>query len=608
MIRKTRRTGMMCRLGLAAALTIGLVLPAAALEDLTFSFPDADRKLRQALLSASLVAQADLDGTADALDLFAAARADYGRLLGALYAEGYYSGVINILIDGREAADFAAVDAPRVIDTITVLVKPGARFSFLRARMKPYAPGTKLPPAYGDTKIARSTAIADAARAGVEGWRNLGHAKASVAGQMIVADHQAHNIDAEIRLDAGPRLRFGALLLSGNDHLSRHRVVKIAGYREGAAFNPETLEKMSARLRRTGIFRLVVVSEAEAIGPGNTLDIGLALVEEAPRRVGFGAEISSADGGNFGAFWLHRNLLGGGERLRLDGVVKGVGGDSTFTEYQLGARIERPGTPFTDSSVFAVVNLERAEILALDVRSLSFGIGATRVITETLTAEVGLSYVSSSIGDATFRDEFDLLALPMALKWDRRDDVLAPTKGSYLNIGATPFWGFGTTDSGAQLKADARLYRPFGADDRLVLAGRAQLGTVVGASLLNTPPDYLFFSGGGGTVRGHPFQSLGVLVQRSGSALSQSGGMSFFGMSGEARLAIGEKLGAVAFYDAGYIGAGELFDGAGQWQTGAGLGLRYDTGFGPVRLDVAFPVTGSTADRLQVYVGIGQAF
>ena len=131
---------------------------------------------------------------------------------------------------------------------------------------------------------------------------------------------------------------------------------------------------------------------------------------------------------------------------------------------------------------------------------------------------------------------------------------------------------------------------------------------MVGASLLNTPPDYLFFSGGGGTVRGHPFQSLGVLVQRSGSVLSQSGGMSFFGMSGEARLAIGEKLGAVAFYDAGYIGAGELFDGAGQWQTGAGLGLRYDTGFGPVRLDVAFPVTGSTADRLQVYVGIGQAF
>lgn len=67
-------------------------------------------------------------------------------------------------------------------------------------------------------------------------------------------------------------------------------------------------------------------------------------------------------------------------------------------------------------------------------------------------------------------------------------------------------------------------------------------------------------------------------------------------------------MGAAVFYDAGYIGPVELWGAGGAWQTGAGVGVRYDTGFGPVRLDVAFPVTGTTGDGMQVYIGIGQAF
>jgi len=71
---------------------------------------------------------------------------------------------------------------------------------------------------------------------------------------------------------------------------------------------------------------------------------------------------------------------------------------------------------------------------------------------------------------------------------------------------------------------------------------------------------------------------------------------------------LGQKL--AAFYDAGYVGAEEGYDGSGNWASGAGLGLRYDTGFGPVRVDVATPVAGGPddADAVQIYIGIGQAF
>ena len=132
-----------------------------------------------------------------------------------------------------------------------------------------------------------------------------------------------------------------------------------------------------------------------------------------------------------------------------------------------------------------------------------------------------------------------------------------------------------------------------------------QFGAILGSDIAATPRDYLFYSGGGGTVRGHPYQSLGVSVLNGGTV--RSGGTSFLGLSGEARVGITQKIGLVGFYDAGFIGAGDLFTD-GEWHAGAGLGLRYDTGIGPIRFDVAMPVSGDTGDGVQIYVGIGQSF
>lgn len=69
-----------------------------------------------------------------------------------------------------------------------------------------------------------------------------------------------------------------------------------------------------------------------------------------------------------------------------------------------------------------------------------------------------------------------------------------------------------------------------------------------------------------------------------------------------------DSIGVVAFYDAGYIGAESFYDGSGEWHSGAGLGVRYQTGIGPIRFDIATPVGGETSDGIQIYIGIGQAF
>jgi translocation and assembly module TamA len=302
---------------------------------------------------------------------------------------------------------------------------------------------------------------------------------------------------------------------------------------------------------------------------------------------------------------MHRNLFGGAERLTLEGEISNIAGVADATDYRIGARLERPATLTPDTSFFLTTEAERYELGDITVDQLTFGTGLAHVFSPELRGEVALEYTYARADILGFNLTFKQVALPAFLEWDRRDDRLNATKGFYLKAEATPFLGFDATGSGAQVKGDFRAYRRLGGGERVVLAGRAQLGAVLGPSLAETPPDYLFYSGGGGTVRGQPYQSLGA-AGAIGTRTFETGGQSFAALSGEVRTRVTETISVVGFYDAGFIGAEDFSNG--RWHSGAGLGLRYDTGLGPLRLDVAAPVSGDTGSGVQLYLGIGQAF
>jgi translocation and assembly module TamA len=192
------------------------------------------------------------------------------------------------------------------------------------------------------------------------------------------------------------------------------------------------------------------------------------------------------------------------------------------------------------------------------------------------------------------------------VEFDYRNNILNATKGYYAKASLTPFLSLNGTSNGARGHFDARAYHTVGDAKRVTLALRGQVGFVSGPSLQNAPASYLFYSGGGGSVRGQDYQSLGVDIG-GGNVV---GGKAFLGFSGEVRVKTGNKLSLVGFYDAGYVGAEEFPDGSsGQWHTGAGVGVRYDTGIGPVRLDVGVPLSGPEgAGGVGLYIGIGQSF
>jgi len=436
----------------------------------------------------------------------------------------------------------------------------------------------------------------------VGGWRAAGHAKAAASDSTIIADHRAATLDARLQFAPGPLVRFGSLIVTGNERMRPDRIREIAGFPTGEVFDPEATETAARRLRRTGTFASVALSEAENLGPGNTMDVTATLIEAPLRRVGFGAEFDTVEGGRLSAFWMHRNLLGGAERLRIEGEVSRIGARTGGRDYRFSARFSRPATFTPETTLTFGARAETVDSADYDAILAGFDVGVTHFFSDNLTGEAGLAYLYERAEDSAGRTTRSTIALPAKLTWDRRDDTLDTTSGTFLEGAATPFVGLSGTDSGAQLRVDARAYYGMGSEGALVLAGRVKAGTVLGADIARTPREYLFYSGGGGTVRGHPFRSLGVSV----GGVS-SGGRSFAVISGEVRGRVTDTIGVVGFADAGHVSAGTL-GSSGDWHAGAGLGLRYRTGIGPIRVDLAAPVRGRTGSGPQLYVGIGQAF
>jgi translocation and assembly module TamA len=208
---------------------------------------------------------------------------------------------------------------------------------------------------------------------------------------------------------------------------------------------------------------------------------------------------------------------------------------------------------------------------------------------------VGLTGVSR-------RRTFFIAALPTVLSYDGSDDLLNPTRGYRLAGRLSPEASFQSGTFGyARAQIDGSAYLPV--SDRAVLAGRIRLGSIMGASRDRIAPSRRFYAGGGGSVRGYGYQDIGP-IDADGDPV---GGRSLAEFSLEARVRFG-AFGVVPFLDGGNLYMSKLprFTSL---RYGAGLGVRYYTSFGPIRVDVGTPLNRRSGDaRIAVYVSLGQAF
>lgn len=550
-----------------------------------------------------------------AAGLIARARGDYRRLLDALYAQARYGPDISITINGIEADDLPPDTELADPAVVRIAIDAGPLFHFGEARIVNPAP----PPFHRRDRVpdpvaqgfrpgerAASSTIIEAGLLTEEAWRQQGHPKARIVDQRIIAAHDSSTIDATLTMDPGPYAVFGPVSVTGTERMDAAYVAWMTGLPEGQEFDPDDMKEARDRLSRLDVFRSLRVQEAEEVGQDGTLPIDVIVQERPLRRIGVGGSYSTVDGLGLEAFWLHRNLFGRAERLRIEGRVAGIGEtlDPAELTYRLGATFTRPGiyTPDTD---FSAALIGEREVLDLYTRNSILGeLGISHRFSEEVTARLLANASYGNFDDDFGEREFITAGFLGGIAYDSRNDRADATSGIFAELTVEPFYEFKYGNAVARIVAEARAYHSVDEDGRFVLAGRLKMGSIFDAPLDEIPPDRLFLAGGGGSVRGYGYRNIAVAVPGG-----MVGGRSLVELSGELRVRVTPSIGLIGFVDAGYVDDRAIPDFSQDLRIGVGAGLRYFTGFGPIRLDVATPLDPGPDDpSVAVYVGIGQAF
>jgi len=579
----------------------------------TFNTAGAEKDIADIIRNSSDLGAGQNEPASGVAGLVAKARGDYRRILGTLYDQGYYGGTVSITLNGVEAAKVAPDAKMTRPVAVAIAVNPGPLFHFRNVSIVNRAPASGDPNDRSPTPeslgfvmggVARGTIVLRAEQAQIEAWRRLSYAKAAAGERKVVADHRANALDVVITIDPGRQAAFGEVTVTGTERMDPEFVRQQTGLAVGEPFSPDAVSRAQKRLARLEVFRSIRLEAAESIGIDGLLPYNIIVQEQALHRFGAGATFSTVDGLGFEGFWLKRNLFGRAERIRLDAKVAGIAFpiNTAQFDYAFGGTFTKPGFLTPDTDLIAAVSAERTFLDNYTETSLTARAGLTHYLSDEITLEGGLAYKRARFDDDFGTRDFSTLSAYGGGTFDNRDDKTDAHSGWYLNGRVEPFYDLNYGVFAAQTMAEARTY--FALGDSIVLAGRVKAGLVVGPSLAEIPPDKLFFAGGGGSVRGYGFRSIGV----DGPNGTTTGGRYLLEGSVEARYRFNNDFGAVAFVDGGYVAA-DTFPDISQLRLGAGVGLRYYTGLGPLRLDVAIPLNKRSGDpNYALYLGIGQAF
>lgn len=521
---------------------------------------------------------------------------DRTRIGEVLRAEGWYAGTITI-----------AMDAERRPVPVTIAVEPGPRFTLERFDIRIATPLGQVPPqpilldALGIEigSPARARQVTDAQTALLQALAEQGYPLAKAAERRVVVDHAATAMRVEMGVDSGPPTRFGSVAVTGLERLDEDWVRNRIPWREGEPFAVDQLEKLRQRLVASGLFTTVKISTAEQVGEGNLLPMTIALQERDRRSVGLGASWSSAEGVGANAFWEHRSLFDSAERLRLSLVASEIRNavDADYRDPDL-------GLPDQDLLVSARIEEQRTRAFVTDTAALQSGL--EWLLSPTWKASAAGAVERTIEKEQARTRRFFLVSLPLEARRDTSDDILDPSRGNRLVAGVRPFVEQLGSDIGfTRIEAYDSQYLQVFDQPRVILAGWGRLGTIQGAKAGEIPADKRFYVGGGGSVRAYGHQLAGPVAEDT-----PEGGRSSLSFGGEARIRVTERIGVVPFVEAGSVSATPWPDLGQRLLWGPGLGLRYHTPIGPVRLDLAVPMVRREGvdDPVQVYLSLGQAF
>lgn len=547
--------------------------------------------------------------------LAAQARQDEELLDSLLHVYGYYDGQILRTIGAREPGDSTVAERPQVrFDIIQ-----GTRYRFGAidlGQLDTAIDGARLRDSFGLTSgdFLQSDRIV-AERFNLDrALGETGYPFAAIGEPELLIDHERDEGDLSMPVQPNGKYVFGEVVSSDPTFLSGRHLSNIARFDAGDVYKRSLELDLRRAVTATGIVSTVSVTPREVVAPQGdqpgvvAMDVSLerAKLRTIAGAIGYGSE----EGVRVEASWEHRNLFPPEGALKVRGIVgtqeqlAGV----TFRRNNLGGRDKVltldayasgvKTVAYNANTVAVTGTYERLSNLLFQ-KSFSWGVGAEILATDERNRVIGgiprerqTYFIASVFGRATL---------------DGSDSLLDPTRGFRLSALVAPE----TSHTGGQQytylrnQFDASYYQSVG--KKTVLAVRGRFASIQGAPLSAIAPSRRLYAGGGSSVRGYGYQSVGP----KNDLLEATGGRSLVEASIEARIGTGlfdGALSVVPFFDLGTVSARTRpdFDSI---KYGAGLGVRYATSFGPIRLDLGVPINPDPDDSsFAVYVSLGQAF
>jgi translocation and assembly module TamA len=523
---------------------------------------------------------------------------DMSRLKQVVEAAGY-----------RDAAVDYAVDEAASPVKVTVKVTPGPLYHLETVALRTPDGGTppgidaKDPAAFGLELggPASSAPVLAAEPKIVDLLAQHGRPFAKVSDRRVVVDHGTRTMSVTYTVDAGPTANFGRVAIEGLKTIGATYVENRIAWRQGAPFDSREVEKTRKALVDSGLFNTVRIANGKEETAAGDVPMTIYLTERLPRSVGAGVSYNTSQGFGANTFWEHRNLFGNAEKLRLS---------ADFAQSRLGliANYRQPDFLRKDTDLLGTAELAEDTPVAYTSRRQRLFSGLESRLWPLVIGGAGLQYEHANVTEEArhITQAYSLAAVPLTLRRDSTDDLLNPTTGTRASATVTPYTsvaGRSLTFTSSRLTGSA--YRKLGNGDRFTLAGFGSLGSIVGESRDDIPADKRLYAGGGGSLRGYGYQLAGPINNDH----KPLGGRSLLEFGTELRIKITETIGIVPFLEAGNVydqsypklGSRLLYD--------TGIGARYYTPVGPVRFDVATPLSRRPGDALfQIYVSLGQAF
>ena len=407
-------------------------------------------------------------------------------------------------------------------------------------------------------------------------------------------------------VDPGPAGVFGRARIVGPSIVPQRELDRLTRFKAGQPYDAGELDDLRRALVATtlvGSVALKPVAAGPAANGAEAIDVEVR-IEAAPlRTIAATAGYSTSQGIRTEASFQSRNLLppNGAVTFRIVGAER---------EQLAGVELRRLNWHQRDLTLTLGASFDTATQDAFNARTLSFYGNIARetnliwqkkwYFTAGAETDISTERDKSALGEP--ERTYYIAAVPFSLTYDNSDNLLDPHKGFRLTGRASPELSFNGDIFGyVKLQVEGSTYLPL--TDAVTLAARGHAGTIAGAAQRDIAPTRRFYAGGGGSVRGYGYQDVGPKAADG----TPTGGDSIVEASVEARVRLG-TFGIVPFFDAGEVDT-SLVPRFRNVQYGAGLGLRYYTSFGPVRIDVATPINPTPNDaRVQFYVSIGQAF